>query len=250
MTPALRTARGCIIAAAALTGARLPLRANPTVGIERAYRELLVRLDGEPSVRELPTRPLSPPRRSHCSSSSCELAASTSGRKAGAAACARTAAATCDLRPTPRTGRSGRCPIDHLFLWRLRAPCRSRFSTSNRRAPQRRGMHRGALRPFWHGTYSQVSMGRAGAGERRTDRLIRTPRQKLIVLSLLAVAVAFGWYAARPVHPSSCVVFSGAYVPLDASPEELDAANQRTYDKALAAGACGPAHARFRGWFD
>ncbi|MET8469085.1 hypothetical protein ABZY90_00190 [Streptomyces sp. NPDC006422] len=81
-------------------------------------------------------------------------------------------------------------------------------------------------------------------------RLLGTPRRMLTTLSVLIAAVGFGWYAAQPVHPSSCVVFSGSYVARDASPEELAAANQRVYDAAVADGACGSAHARLLNWFN
>ncbi|MFF9909047.1 hypothetical protein [Streptomyces sp. NPDC013457] len=79
--------------------------------------------------------------------------------------------------------------------------------------------------------------------------LFRISRRRLIALTVLAGIAAFGWYAAQPVHPA-CTVYSGAYVPLDASSAEVDAATRQAYGKALASGACGPSRARFRDWID
>lgn len=75
----------------------------------------------------------------------------------------------------------------------------------------------------------------------------RTSRRRLITLAMLAAVVAFGWYAAQPVHPA-CTVYSGAYVPVNASAVETDAAARQAYEKALADGACGPSRARLRDW--
>ncbi|MFD8012593.1 hypothetical protein [Streptomyces sp. NPDC058955] len=77
--------------------------------------------------------------------------------------------------------------------------------------------------------------------------LFRTSRRRLITLIMLAAVIAFGWYAVQPVFPE-CTVYSGAYVPVDASAEEVDAATRQAYENALADGACGPPRARFRDW--
>ncbi|MFF3286442.1 hypothetical protein [Streptomyces sp. NPDC003023] len=67
----------------------------------------------------------------------------------------------------------------------------------------------------------------------------RTSRRRLVALAILAAVVAFGWYAAQPVHPA-CTVYSGAYVPVNASAAEADAAARQAYEKALTDGTCGP----------
>lgn len=64
----------------------------------------------------------------------------------------------------------------------------------------------------------------------------------------MAAVVAFGSWALWPVYDSSCVVLSGAYIPMNAPKAETEAAVQRAYDKALADGACGPKRARFHNW--
>jgi hypothetical protein len=64
----------------------------------------------------------------------------------------------------------------------------------------------------------------------------------------MAAAVAFGTWALWPVYDSSCVVYAGVYAPMHAPKAETDAAVQQAYDKALAAGACGPKRARFHNW--
>ncbi|MEV5609109.1 hypothetical protein [Streptomyces sp. NPDC052225] len=81
------------------------------------------------------------------------------------------------------------------------------------------------------------------------SRLLSTPRRRVAaVLTVTSVVVAFGSWALWPVHDSSCVVYSGAYVPMNAAKAEVEAAMQRAYDKALADGACGPKRARFHNW--
>ncbi|MFG3369588.1 hypothetical protein ACIPWY_31370 [Streptomyces sp. NPDC090032] len=80
-------------------------------------------------------------------------------------------------------------------------------------------------------------------------RLLSTPRRRVAaVLTVTAAVVAFGSWALWPVYDSSCVVYSGSYIPLNAPKAEIDAAVQRRYDKALADGACGPKRARFHNW--
>ncbi|MEV3875142.1 hypothetical protein [Streptomyces sp. NPDC049906] len=81
------------------------------------------------------------------------------------------------------------------------------------------------------------------------SRLLSTPRRRFTaVLTVIAAVVAFGSWALWPVRDSSCVVIAGAYVPMEATEAEVDAAVQRDFDRALADGACGPQRARFRGW--
>ncbi|GAA5207588.1 hypothetical protein GCM10023323_23710 [Streptomyces thinghirensis] len=81
------------------------------------------------------------------------------------------------------------------------------------------------------------------------SRLVSTPRRRVAaVLTVTAAVVALGSWTLWPVHDSSCVVYSGAYVPMNAPKTEVDAAAQRDYDKALADGACGPKRARFHNW--
>ncbi|WP_371652032.1 hypothetical protein [Streptomyces mirabilis] len=80
-------------------------------------------------------------------------------------------------------------------------------------------------------------------------RLLSTPRRRItVVLTVTAAVVAFGSWVLWPVYGSSCVVYSGAYTPMNAPKDEVDAAVQRGYDKALADGACGPKRARFHTW--
>ncbi|MFD9722583.1 hypothetical protein [Streptomyces sp. NPDC059072] len=82
-----------------------------------------------------------------------------------------------------------------------------------------------------------------------TSRPLATPRRRIAALLTVAAAVfAFGSWALWPVYDSSCVVYSGAYTPMNAPKAEVDAAAQRRYDKALADGACGPKRARFHNW--
>ncbi|MFC9583379.1 hypothetical protein ACFVJ8_11195 [Streptomyces yangpuensis] len=65
--------------------------------------------------------------------------------------------------------------------------------------------------------------------------LLSTPRLRVTaVLTVMAAVVAFGTWVLWPVYESSCVVYSGAYVPMNAPTAETAAA-QRAYDKALAA---------------
>ncbi|QTI42461.1 hypothetical protein JYK04_00219 [Streptomyces nojiriensis] len=64
----------------------------------------------------------------------------------------------------------------------------------------------------------------------------------------MAAVVAFGSWVLWPVYDSSCVVYSGSYVPMNAPKAEVDAAMQWRYDKAVADGACGPKRARFHNW--
>ncbi|MFJ4830760.1 hypothetical protein ACIP79_12685 [Streptomyces sp. NPDC088747] len=81
------------------------------------------------------------------------------------------------------------------------------------------------------------------------SRLLSTPRRRVAaVLAAAAAVVASGSWVLWPVHDSSCVVYSGAYVPMNAPKAEADAAVQRRYDKALADGVCGPERARFHNW--
>ncbi|MEV5133405.1 hypothetical protein ACN6LF_000822 [[Kitasatospora] papulosa] len=68
------------------------------------------------------------------------------------------------------------------------------------------------------------------------------------MLAVTASVVAFGSWVLWPVSSSSCVIYSGAYAPMNAPKTEVDAALQRRYDEALANGACGPKQARFRNW--
>ncbi|MET9040442.1 hypothetical protein ACFWAN_37825 [Streptomyces mirabilis] len=79
------------------------------------------------------------------------------------------------------------------------------------------------------------------------NRFSRVPRRRLIAVVVLAATVTFAWYAAQPIYPA-CTVFSGAYVPAGASASDRDAAYRQAYEQALADGACGPSHARFRDW--
>ncbi|MFE2153784.1 hypothetical protein ACFXAO_27485 [Streptomyces lavendulae] len=80
-------------------------------------------------------------------------------------------------------------------------------------------------------------------------RLLSTPRRRVAaVLTVTAAAVAFATWVLWPVHDSSCVVYSGSYVPMNAPEAEAEAALQRRHDKALADGACGPERARFHNW--
>lgn len=64
----------------------------------------------------------------------------------------------------------------------------------------------------------------------------RTSRRRLITLAILAAVVAFGWYAAQPVYPA-CTVYSGAYLPVNASAAGVDAAARQAYENALTDGA-------------
>ncbi|MER5556212.1 hypothetical protein ABT001_31865 [Streptomyces sp. NPDC002793] len=81
------------------------------------------------------------------------------------------------------------------------------------------------------------------------SRSFSTPRRRVTAaLTVMAAVVAFGSWALWPVYDSSCVVYSGAYVPMNAPKAEADAAVQRAYDKDLADGACGPKRARFHNW--
>ncbi|MER6442348.1 hypothetical protein ABT275_39425 [Streptomyces sp. NPDC001185] len=81
------------------------------------------------------------------------------------------------------------------------------------------------------------------------SRLFPTPRRRVTaVLTVTAAVVAFASWALWPVYDSSCVVYSGAYTPMNAPKAENDAAAGRAHDKALADGACGPKRARFRHW--
>lgn len=80
-------------------------------------------------------------------------------------------------------------------------------------------------------------------------RLLSTPRRRVAaLLTVTAAVVAFRSWMLWPVYDSSCVVYSGAYIPMNAPKAEVDAAAQRHYDKALADGACGPKRARFHNW--
>ncbi|MFF2249752.1 hypothetical protein [Streptomyces sp. NPDC058142] len=81
------------------------------------------------------------------------------------------------------------------------------------------------------------------------SRLLSARRRRVTaVLTVMAAVVAFGSWALWPVYDSSCVVYYGTYIPMNALTAETDAAVQRAYDKALADGACGPKRARFRNW--
>ncbi|MFE9727402.1 hypothetical protein ACFYQ5_28400 [Streptomyces sp. NPDC005794] len=76
------------------------------------------------------------------------------------------------------------------------------------------------------------------------SRLFSTPRCRVTaVLTVMAAVIAFGAWALWPVYDSSCVVYSGAYIPINAPKAETDAVMQRAYDKDLADGACGPKRA-------
>jgi hypothetical protein len=75
------------------------------------------------------------------------------------------------------------------------------------------------------------------------------PRRRVTaVLTVIAAVVALGSWSLWPVYDSSCVVYSGAYIPLNATKAKTDAVAQRVHDRALAGGACGPKRARFRNW--
>ncbi|MFF5487192.1 hypothetical protein [Streptomyces virginiae] len=74
-----------------------------------------------------------------------------------------------------------------------------------------------------------------------------TPGRRFITVAVLAAVVAFGWYAVQPVHPR-CAIGSGALMSAGTSAEEMEAAARQAYEDAVADGACGPAHARFRDW--
>ncbi|MFJ6053448.1 hypothetical protein [Streptomyces sp. NPDC092307] len=77
------------------------------------------------------------------------------------------------------------------------------------------------------------------------------PRRRFITLAMLAAVVAFGWYAVQPVYPRCTIrsaVGSGGLVPAVTSEEEMTAIARQAYEDALADGACGPSHARFRDW--
>jgi hypothetical protein len=80
------------------------------------------------------------------------------------------------------------------------------------------------------------------------SRLFSTLRRRVTAVLTVMAVVAFGSWALWPVYDSSCVVYSGAYIPMNAPKAETDAAVQRAYDKALADGACGPKRARFHNW--
>ncbi|MER5491436.1 hypothetical protein [Streptomyces sp. NPDC002490] len=80
------------------------------------------------------------------------------------------------------------------------------------------------------------------------SRLLSTPRRRFTAVLTVIAAVAFGSWALWPVRDPSCVVIAGAYLPMDATEAEIDAAVQRDFDRALADGACGPQRARFHGW--
>ncbi|MEU5289391.1 hypothetical protein AB0G97_36150 [Streptomyces sp. NPDC020755] len=81
------------------------------------------------------------------------------------------------------------------------------------------------------------------------SRLLSTLRRRVTaVLTMMAAVVACGSWALWPVYDSSCVVYSGAYIPMNTPKAEADAAMQRAYDKALTDGACGPKRARFHDW--
>ncbi|MFE1271305.1 hypothetical protein [Streptomyces sp. NPDC058758] len=79
----------------------------------------------------------------------------------------------------------------------------------------------------------------------------RTPGRRFITLAVLAAVVAFGWYAVQPVYPR-CTIYSGvgsgAIMSAGISAEEMEAIARQAYEDALADGACGPSHARFRDW--
>ncbi|WP_371648203.1 MULTISPECIES: hypothetical protein [unclassified Streptomyces] len=79
-------------------------------------------------------------------------------------------------------------------------------------------------------------------------RPLSTPRLVAAVLTVTAAIVAFGSWVPWPVYDSSCVVYSGSYVPMSAPKAEVDTAVQRRYDEALGDGACGPKRARFHNW--
>ncbi|MET8967015.1 hypothetical protein ACWEP8_09755 [Streptomyces hydrogenans] len=84
-----------------------------------------------------------------------------------------------------------------------------------------------------------------------TNPLFHTPRRRLLTLATSAAVVAFGWYAVQPVHPRcaiSTAVGSGSLTSVGTSAEERDAVARQAYEDALADGACGPSHARFRDW--
>ncbi|MDX2296816.1 hypothetical protein R6G00_32160 [Streptomyces roseofulvus] len=78
--------------------------------------------------------------------------------------------------------------------------------------------------------------------------LFTSRRRTAVVLTVTAAVVAFGSWALWPVQDSACVVYSGSYVPANASQAEIDAAVRESYDKAVAAGACGPKRPRFSSW--
>ncbi|MFG2590294.1 hypothetical protein [Streptomyces sp. NPDC048438] len=82
-----------------------------------------------------------------------------------------------------------------------------------------------------------------------TSRPLSTPcRRVAAVLTVTAAVIAFGAWVLWPVYDSSCVVYSGSYIPMNAPKAEVDAAAQRGYDKPLADGVCGPKRARFHNW--
>ncbi|MGV9247651.1 hypothetical protein [Streptomyces sp. NPDC003710] len=61
-----------------------------------------------------------------------------------------------------------------------------------------------------------------------TSRLFSRPRRRVTaVLTVMAAVVAFGSWALWPVYDSSCVVYSGACIPMNAPKAETDAAVQR-----------------------
>ncbi|URM88936.1 hypothetical protein LUW75_01630 [Streptomyces sp. MRC013] len=76
-----------------------------------------------------------------------------------------------------------------------------------------------------------------------------TPGRRFIALAALVAVVAFGWYAVQPVYPRCTIgVGSGSLVSAGTSAEEMEAVARQAYEDALADGACGPSHARFRDW--
>ncbi|MGW0786296.1 hypothetical protein [Streptomyces sp. NPDC002913] len=79
-------------------------------------------------------------------------------------------------------------------------------------------------------------------------RHLSTPRCRFTATLTVTAVVALGSWVLWPVYNSSCVVCSGACTPMNATTDEVDAAVQRGYDKALADGACGPKRARFHNW--
>ncbi|MFI8321647.1 hypothetical protein [Streptomyces sp. NPDC085529] len=80
-------------------------------------------------------------------------------------------------------------------------------------------------------------------------RSLFTSRRRIaVVVTVTAAVVAFASWALWPVQKSACVVYSGSYVPANASQADIDAAARESYDKALAADACGPKRPRFTSW--
>lgn len=69
-------------------------------------------------------------------------------------------------------------------------------------------------------------------------------RRRLIVLVCSAALVASGWYATRAVRPDC------TYAAFSFGAESPEAAAERAYKDAVAAGQCDPPRARWRLLFD